>query len=418
MKRGIVFIVIAFTVITLAYAHDIGPFREHVKPNIQPQIPQLLQTTETRVSGEAIIEFEMDGMMIFIPITFPGSDEEYYFLFDTGAMSVIDDDLAVELGLEPEFISMIEGSDGSDNIAYNSTVDKMFVGDITVEDFRTTIFDVSEIDENSSLDVYGIIGADLLRHFVVTVDYENQIVDMTTSKRSIDIDKVGYMIPFESDPEMGYIPVVECIVNNQTYIDGIIDTGYNGFAAIPLGYLLGELGERDEDIDEVIKSVGSMGGGALAEADDMYILRLMKFQLGNFTIGKVPVVTRNIDQLLIGYEFLSQFVMTLDFSEEICYLYPRELEFPSNYYSFGFGLEEEGPLYRISGFWENSPADRSDLEIGDIVLEINSIDVDELPSKNLDTVNGLSNSNTVVLVVSNRNGVKNIILQNEPLFTD
>jgi S1-C subfamily serine protease len=76
---------------------------------------------------------------------------------------------------------------------------------------------------------------------------------------------------------------------------------------------------------------------------------------------------------LLGYRFLSQFKLTIDYFKDTVTLSPNaDAAFPTNTFHTGLALaSERDHSVVVRGIWGGSPADKMGIKVGERVLEIN-----------------------------------------------
>ena len=77
---------------------------------------------------------------------------------------------------------------------------------------------------------------------------------------------------------------------------------------------------------------------------------------------------------LLGRDFLSQFLITIDYPEDETFFVPYEdAQFVKNMFSFGVSLSKgANNTIVVQGLWTGSPADRAGIGVGDEIVACNS----------------------------------------------
>jgi len=158
-------------------------------------------------------------------------------------------------------------------------------------------------------------------------------------------------------------------------IEGMIDTGQ----PYPVVFPLESFEEyKNLHLTDFIKSRGLMEEWPGTTTDFNYLARLKSFELETIKIdsliclfGQLP---RMLSMPLIGNDFLSQFKIVINYPKDEMLMIPcDDIHFKKNQFSFGINpdISEENEII-VKGVWENSPADDAKIEVGDIILSINS----------------------------------------------
>jgi len=315
--------------------------------------------------SEYIIPFTQDAHAIIVKVRINDSPHEFSFIFDTGARTIINEAVADELGIErgrrlPTWDADIK--------AYAGVADKIAVGDAEVDSMNLIIFDFLKYAGFYGLD--GLIGADFMSHFRVTIDYHNQQLIFSHDTTAIPADSNSYSMDFMLNPMMG-TPITMCSLSGIINEYGMIDTGSPFAIILPLSML--ERFEDSLDLD-LVESVGEIAKWPMSKTDQNYLSRLDSFKIGDFELQNAPVIFADIFSILIGEELLSKFTITLDFHNGKLLLTPNaDACFDAEVYSTGLKIKDTGDgRHIVRGYWKGSPAELAGLRPGDEILEMDS----------------------------------------------
>jgi hypothetical protein len=119
---------------------------------------------------------EQDGRTLaFVPMTIEG-EGPFMFALDTGAStSVVDDDVADRVGLEPTGERRsVSGVLGSGRVPV-AQVDQWEVGDVRLDPGDVTVIDLGPPKEGGG--IQGLLGSDVLSDFgSITIDYDDSVL--------------------------------------------------------------------------------------------------------------------------------------------------------------------------------------------------------------------------------------------------
>jgi len=125
------------------------------------------------------------------------------------------------------------------------------------------------------------------------------------------------------------------------------------------------------------------------------------------------------DKLAVfGRDFLSNFLVTLDFINNRLYLTTvKNKTVSSEFYSFGFipRRHKSGEI-SIKGIWQNSPADSAGLNLGDEILSINGIASEKITRNQMHDLLFSTDSKSISLSISRNSSVENISLKRQNLL--
>jgi len=249
------------------------------------------------------------------------------FILDTGAsLTLLDRDFAYGLGLKPEGDSRVQGvaaSASTQFVKLNAITLPGEHGGATLKDFRAVVLDLAESQQYVLWrKTAGILGADFLSRFVVTIDYDAQTVTLD-DPASFTYAGAGAPVPFEL---YGGIPLVDLTLNEGCTGKFLVDVG-NAFQFVVHGsavrscHMLSNLKRRD-----IEASGGGIGGGFASS-----MCRLDSVRIGPFSLPEpIAALTLTSDGGManqdlagnIGNSVLERFRCTLDYAHHVLYLEP------------------------------------------------------------------------------------------------
>ncbi len=172
------------------------------------------------------IPFQYIEHLIIIPVQI--KEKSCRFIFDTGAISAISQQLNLELNLSSSFSNeMIDGS-GIKNQQKFYLLDKIRLENIDFMNVGVGIFDFFQISKGIRLQIDGIIGSNLIRILNWKIDYQNQLITMSDKKikSSVKSDSFDFKENFSGSPMLsGFL--------GEFSYDLEIDTGNNLAFNIP-----------------------------------------------------------------------------------------------------------------------------------------------------------------------------------------
>jgi hypothetical protein len=326
---------------------------------------------------ESVIPFDLVGHTIYVKVRINGSASEYDFILDTGAITMIDERIAKELKIERG--AEMPTPDETKKAYLTEERVAVTMGDAGVEDFIIAIFDLGSVF-GSDLEVDGFIGSDFLRFFRTTIDYQRELIVLSLERSAPDIPSGAYSMKISKPFPMRF-PTVECKLDGGKKMRAMIDTGCRRALVIPLL----ELDEwTGRESGTLIRSKGDIARWPFTEAEHSYLGRVRTFQTGSLTVANIPAVfaelPSNGEHLLLGKEFLSQFLVTIDYPEDQLILVPfGRMDIRDNIFSTGMRIARtvDGQV-SVAGFWEGSPSQMAGVELGDELLKLNSQMVEEM----------------------------------------
>jgi hypothetical protein len=140
--------------------------------DLPDKIFQLPEIAESAIGKDEVVAIPFDYISNEVIVKAKVNDkDELNFVIDTGAtQSVLDKSVAKTLGkCEDSNLTMTTGS-GSVNLSYMN-IPKMAIGDLTLKDIHFAVADLAAFSQILGQRPSGLIGANILRRFRVTIDY-------------------------------------------------------------------------------------------------------------------------------------------------------------------------------------------------------------------------------------------------------
>jgi predicted aspartyl protease len=270
--------------------------------------------------GPVTIPFRYSENEILINVRI--KDKEYPFLVDTGAStSVIDKRVAHSLGHGEAATFTITAGGQSLPLTY-MTVPAITMGSITLDSISALVTDLSALGLGVKQMPSGIIGANVLKRFLVTFDYPgNKLLLSDPQVVSLPDDAVA----IATTPAFGSTAiVVPGKLNGEKTVNFLVDTGaaFNNLPpALAQDFYTGKLLQ--------VGKIAGMDGKPIK----MCSLQLDSLQLGSLNIdkpvfatvpsGTAPAGLVNASSMgILGNPLWSQYKVTLDYRNECLIIQP------------------------------------------------------------------------------------------------
>jgi predicted aspartyl protease len=271
------------------------------------------------------VDFRLVGgeqPLILLP-TYVNDKGPHQFILDTGAaISLLSSELAMSLGIKPSLAKDANDALGRIHVLI-SRVDSLAVGAAKLKDVQVAIMDLSDIGKEVGANIDGNIGYNYLKEFVVTVDYRKNVIRLTKGKQvqdniqSLFSEGIKFTLTNLSKP----LILVQASVNETGLYVFALDTGAS--ATVVSSELADSLG-----IEMVSVSAATTGGGHQASVS---ISSIDTFAIGTAKLYDLPIVVADflgsLSQVLgtkidgiVGYNYLKEFVVTIDYPNEFLYL--------------------------------------------------------------------------------------------------
>ena len=305
-----------------------------------------------------IVEVEVDG-------------QKRRFLVDSGSPNVIDAALAEELGLQTELKRKVSDSNGKTTKLPIVTVDQIKIGATTYDHTAAVVADLRNTPLLSCLDVDGFIGANLMRLGVWQIDYQKQEIQIVPDRDSLDYPPTSPGIPFVTSRQG--TPRIQIQFSDAPSQTVILDLGATGGLDLPIESYYKWPSRKQA---AVVKGYGVSNTGLYgAQTDTLRKVWSADFQLESDSLDYGPVLVEynSANSPSLGNEFFENFRLTLDWKRMEAHFETQEA--PSmDYPSFGFIPAYQNGQLQVGFLWENSPAEKAGLVVGDRILFMNGID--------------------------------------------
>lgn len=359
MKQFIKFLLIC-VMTHVAYGHGVGN-------NHESTIPKPL-------SVEII-----DNIYILTKVTINNGDKTYRFIVDTGSTnSTVSRRIANELALP--VIALDSATDGQTYQKFEVTRASLEIEGLTISEVR---LDITNYDLNAGgqlCDVDGILGGNVLKNYAWSFRKGKVTALSKVDKKQLEVEGFSrYKMNIFSE-----VPLVMAGYRG-TRSSSLLDLGFNGYLAVQesqLPYLWGK---------EIRKGRGQLIHTLFNEHEaptESMILKMPEFDFGlppkkrpappsETSIHNVIVDVENEQHYALnslGAGLLNAYEMVLDYPKKR--LYVKKIEGASGHSvlnTFGFHIDPES--LKIVFVWNDSPAADLGLTPGDLVTQINGLDM-------------------------------------------
>lgn len=363
---------------------------------------------------DAKIEFDQQGHAIIVQAKI-NDNITGNFLFDTGALTAIDKEFEKKLNLKNELEINAKGSGGGVEKVNLVRLDSINISNMEVRDCAAAVLDLSPV-KKFGVDIDGIIGNNYLKFFKVIIDYQKKSIVLSTDYTTPDQMKNGYKVKFKKDLKSGLAPKIKCVIDDQYEFDAIIDTGFSDYFAIP--------NEKIKDLKivdgkQLIQTIGTSSGGAFKNLDVSYLFRINSFGLGSLKINHMIITNTGYDKPILGKKFLEKFLVVINYPKEELVLIQNNEIFETNIFSTGLMLDRNDyNQIVVSGYLENSPAEKQGIQIGDQILSINSKDVRDYTLIKLSNLLNDEQISEYEILLNNAFGTRKFTLEKVWLFPE
>ena len=363
------------------------------------------------------IPFVLNSNHIHIPVKISEA-RPLNFILDSGAgMPVLDTQTAKDLGLKT--VGKFEGRGvGEATQEVNLvTLSSVRFGDLIIDSVSAATIGLKPLSKYEGLPVEGILGYDVFSRFVVKIDYEKQKLTLYEPS-SFQYEGKGESLPITLE---GNNPHIKAIIDGQYEGNFVIDCGARSSLSLHTPFvqkhdLLAKTGKKIE----VFSGIG-IGGKVKGK-----VTRVRSIQIGSFKMPaplttlasseKGAFASEKIDGN-IGGGILKRFTVIFDYPNSQMILEPNsDFGYEDNLDMAGLWLTKENGTTAVDFVIKDSPAAKSGIKEGDLVVKINGQSTKDLLLRDIRKMLKAGEGKTISLVINSEGKERSIELKLEKLI--
>jgi predicted aspartyl protease len=269
------------------------------------------------------IQLGKDSGHPHVPVMINGKGP-FTFVLDTGAsVTTISRSLADQLGIQTYDGEKRRalGVGGNEVSVKTAKLETFEIGSLAIQDEEVAVIDFESVYGSEGGCGYGVIGHTILKHYRVRVHYGSLQLTMEKGNGNPRVDTLEW-IPFKylADSHLIGVPVY---INGKGPIDHILDTGSSG--NVMTSSVASELGVSDQLPDTAVEATGCSGGecvgvggkavgyGTMIHSISIGSAVLSDTIMGVIDLGIVSPDGKKIDYGIIGYPFLKDYELIIDY---------------------------------------------------------------------------------------------------------
>lgn len=338
----------------------------------QQQLIGLFQKGEYMRHNEVIeVPFTVENGLMIIPVDIEG--ETYRFLFDTGAPNVVSTELSERLKLKKSRSIKTVDSQGNESLLDYVRVQKINISGAAFVNTTAAVADLKQAEAIACLNIDGLIGANLMRKAFWQIDSQKNVIRIASDFDQLTRPVNGYVVPFTT--EVTGTPLIHLRMGHVDVKKLKIDTGSVGFLSTDSESYNGLKSENQILAERSSYGASSVGLFGTSENDTIRQVLVKELSMGNLSVTGQVIDMKRSKSSLLGMSFLRNYLVTIDWENNLVYLYPQG-EFQNAYAeSFGISLFKEGDKMVVSLIADGSSAQQQGIKVGDVVLRVNDVDV-------------------------------------------
>jgi len=313
--------------------------------------------------------FELANNHIYVKVKLNGKGP-FTFLCDTGGANILSPPLAKELGLKP--VGALQGrgvGEKSEDVGLVK-VDKLQLGDVSLSDQLFAVFQMQTLAEVEGLPASGLVGYEIFKRFVVTIDYGHSLLTLTAPSAD-EYKGDGTVLSFKFNY---HIPQVE------GEIDGLkgafdIDTGSRSSLS-----LLSPFVEKNGLKAKYAPKVEGVTGWGVGGPARSQITRARELRLGSLVV-KEPVTEFSLQSKgaftdpyvagNVGGGILKKFNITFDYGHQRLILKPNANYSARDVFDrSGLWINRSSEGFAVEDVYANGPAAAAGLRVGDKIVAV------------------------------------------------
>lgn len=328
------------------------------------------------------IPFEFENNFIIVNVLF-SNQIPLKFIFDTGAEHTIltRKEISDLLGIPYHRRFTVYGADLKTELhAYLIRQIDLKVGEVNATNQSMLVLedDYFKFEEFTGQKIYGIIGAEFFKGFIIKIDYQRKRITMT-SVRHFKEPKAYTKIPLELKRQKPYIQTqIKLQEDTIVPVKLLLDTGAS------LSLLINS--NTHPNLAPPANSVNGNVGLGLGGFLDGHLGRINQLNMANFAINDVVTNFQELPEEsdtthlngrngLIGNGILSRFTVIIDYPRGFLYLKPnKKFSKPFKYDKSGLQLISSGTNLKtvlVQSIIGESPAAEIGLQKGDMIQSVN-----------------------------------------------
>lgn len=325
----------------------------------------------TNVNYTGMFSYSPSGHLL-IDVYINGNDKPYPFIIDNGATTIIFDNLLEELDLNR--MAFLPTRDANKNISIGSVYR---IDTIKLEN-GIVVTDISSLSINPNFfncnkNVYGLIGKEVLENFVWQFNFKEQTYTVTSDVKNLKFNENTIEIPFNAASNYYDLLTININKNEERIVE--IDLGSTGGIKYELPVDSLDYFYKNKNIETLgVNSYGLNGYDENSNKTSYVFIDSISID-GNQFYNLESRVSKKSSNLL-GLQFFKNFRTTLDFPNKLLILEPYDsLNFYPKHFGITFKMEDK--KLRVSSLIENTAPHQFGIKIGDEVLKLNNLKVDD-----------------------------------------
>jgi Aspartyl protease/PDZ domain len=324
------------------------------------------------------VPFELLNNHIYVQVKIDGKGP-YRMLCDTGGANVVTPEAMKAMSLASEGALQGRGvGEASEDVGV-AKVQTLQLGEVTLRDQTFFVYPMAAFTQVEGVSSSGLMGYEVFKRFVVTVDYENHRLTLTLPSAFTYTGK-GTVVPFKFN---NHIPQVAGEIDG---VPGLFDIDTGSRASLDLFGPFVEKNGLKARYPGKVQGVTGWGVGGAVRAT---VSRARELKLGGVAV-KAPVTALTLQEKgaftdpyvagNVGAGVLKRFNIVFDYSHQQMILEPNAAYAqPDTFDRAGMWMNEaEGGSFEVMDVFAGSAAAEAGVAVGDRLLAVDGKPVSDI----------------------------------------
>jgi len=336
-----------------------------------------------KIKGKIIVDVQINNQLL-------------KFILDTGAPTAVSKELSKNLGLEilsNEDITDINRNKVEFEIA---RINELKIGKLSIINIPAVVFEEKLITECFKVD--GLIGSNLLRNSVIQFDDKNNLIRISSNIDNLDVSKAKVSEIFIDKQSS---PILKIQLGERATEMLLFDTGDD--ILYSMAYTNMKKFKKTKTFSKLSESYGStsIGINGLEKKSKKYRLSIPELTIQDAMIKNVVSETTTSTNSRIGCRLLQYGLFTVDYKNSKSYFEPYSKVMVSKELFWEVNPTFIDDQLVIGRIWTK---EFKNLSVGDRIISINDINVENISKCDFLSNSPLSNIQTAILTVENSKG--------------
>lgn len=315
------------------------------------------------------VPIDIQNHLVFVPVTIKGNT--YRFLWDTGAPLSISKPLQEKLQFKTLTTGTIKDSDHNKKKVNWVQLDSLHLGKLLFKNHSAFVGDFEANPILKCLNIDGIIGSNLIRQAVWTIDQDHKHIQINNNSDHLNPETYT-VIPFSTNTQ--YNMYINASLEKANIKNILVDYGSTG--GLSLQEEIFNTIENHDIFNRIYTENGKQQSGIIGTAIPFNRKKTYtnSFSWGNTSLKNISV--RSGKTTSIGNQVLAAYELTIDWPEQQLLLKPLKTKLNNSKFS-GFKLGFNNNKTYIQSVTKPSLAYNAGLRPLQNVLELDTINFDK-----------------------------------------